>query len=408
MKSQPEESKFNNKVYYGEYSLKHWIKLMMSNNIKIPPYQRFFVWDESKANKLIKSFESKEFIPPVTIGKFEEDGSKENWILDGQQRLTSILLSYLGLFPNPKEFKKIMEEKYADEAEPEVDESDEDALNDILQWQYNQLMEYGNTKADIKRYFDRRKYKEIDFEINEDFLNNNYLGFSYLVPDADEDSTNQQKFYSSVFRHINIQGVPLLPQESRQALYYLNKNYSEYFDPKFINKIKIKSANGEFKIDFVRYLAIVSQYCKSGNDYNSVMKGYAKRFEEYYEEFITCIVGDFYDENSKFLSIDQAGTDGDIYPDLKRFKDQLEALNIGGHFESIIDVDLYLFGLVYWVLYYGYKIDLDRSGELISEINECILSLKSDSLHKRNPSALKYLRMRLRESIDIYQRYIVD
>lgn len=35
-----------NKVYYGEYTLKHWIKLMLSGNIVLPEYQRHFVWCE--------------------------------------------------------------------------------------------------------------------------------------------------------------------------------------------------------------------------------------------------------------------------------------------------------------------------------------------------------------------------
>lgn len=29
-----------NKVYYGEYTLKHWIKLMLSGNIVLPECQR--------------------------------------------------------------------------------------------------------------------------------------------------------------------------------------------------------------------------------------------------------------------------------------------------------------------------------------------------------------------------------
>lgn len=35
-----------NKVYYGEYTLEHWIKLMLTRNIELPNYQRHFVWRE--------------------------------------------------------------------------------------------------------------------------------------------------------------------------------------------------------------------------------------------------------------------------------------------------------------------------------------------------------------------------
>ena len=79
-----------NKVYYGEYSLKHWINLMLTKNIILPDYQRLFVWTEEKVEKLIQTFQEKEFVPPVTIGAFKVNGTNNNLIIDGQQRLTSI------------------------------------------------------------------------------------------------------------------------------------------------------------------------------------------------------------------------------------------------------------------------------------------------------------------------------
>lgn len=36
------------KVYYGEYSLKHWIELMLKKDLEPPPYQRSFVWSEEQ------------------------------------------------------------------------------------------------------------------------------------------------------------------------------------------------------------------------------------------------------------------------------------------------------------------------------------------------------------------------
>lgn len=34
-----------NKVYYGEYSLKYWIELILKQNIILPEYQRTFVME---------------------------------------------------------------------------------------------------------------------------------------------------------------------------------------------------------------------------------------------------------------------------------------------------------------------------------------------------------------------------
>ena len=43
------------RVYYGEYSLKHWVNLLLKRNIVLPNYQRSFVWDEKDIKRLIKS-----------------------------------------------------------------------------------------------------------------------------------------------------------------------------------------------------------------------------------------------------------------------------------------------------------------------------------------------------------------
>ena len=90
----------DNRVYYGEYSLKHWIDLILTQNVILPDYQRFFVWSENKVETLIETLKNKQFVPPVTIGAFKLANTNQNLILDGQQRLTSVLLAYLGLYPD--------------------------------------------------------------------------------------------------------------------------------------------------------------------------------------------------------------------------------------------------------------------------------------------------------------------
>ena len=55
-----------NRVYYGEYSLKHWLELMLKKNIVLPEYQRYFVWDENRVKTLIETFKRNQFVPPIT------------------------------------------------------------------------------------------------------------------------------------------------------------------------------------------------------------------------------------------------------------------------------------------------------------------------------------------------------
>ena len=226
----------DNRVYYGEYSLRHWINLILKNNIVLPEYQRYFVWNEKKLETLIETIKNKQFVPPITIGAFKINGINENLILDGQQRITSILLAYLGLFPDKEKYKKSIETFLNDNDDLE----DELPFDNILEWNMNQLTDKGKNKESIlEKITTSDHYKTINLNINDSFFDTNFLGFSYLVPQS-PDEKEQKRYYSSVFRNINIQGEPLLPQESRASLYFLDKDLKELFSPDFCKNIVIK------------------------------------------------------------------------------------------------------------------------------------------------------------------------
>jgi uncharacterized protein with ParB-like and HNH nuclease domain len=197
----------DNRVYYGEYSLKHWIDLILKQNIILPDYQRHFVWDEKKVETLIITFKNKQFVPPVTIGSFNLNGTNQNLILDGQQRLTSILLAYLGLYPDEATYKEAIK-KFADENDDE-DEAEEQ-FDNVLKWTFKKLTDKGKSKEEILVKIKAGNYKSTNLTILPNFFETTFLGFSYLVP-VIKDQKEQQKYYSSVFRNINIQGVALLP-----------------------------------------------------------------------------------------------------------------------------------------------------------------------------------------------------
>lgn len=93
-----------NKVYYGEYSLQHWIDLMLKENIVLPWYQRSFVWGKEQIENLIKTIDNNQFVPPVIIGAVLENGEWKNYILDGQQRLTSILFAKYNKYIDKEEY----------------------------------------------------------------------------------------------------------------------------------------------------------------------------------------------------------------------------------------------------------------------------------------------------------------
>jgi hypothetical protein len=420
-----------NKVYYGEYSLDYWIELILSKNIILPDYQRNFSWDETKREKLITSLKNKEFVPPVIIGSFTKNGLKENLLIDGQQRLTSILLSVLGFFPDRETYKKHSKDKvrkYIDENDDFAGETD--SSTDVINWTFNDLLIEDNlTISKIKSTLEKDEYFKAlnnDNEIDNSFLKNTFLGFSYLVP-SNSQRGDQQRYYSSVFRNINRQGMSLTGQESREALYYLDESKTSFFKPKFINLIE-----GELSIDFIRYLSILSQYKKEGSVQNlcSGFGGRKEKLEEYYENYINFIIGDknikyyisyeeLFDTNEQLLSCEQPHSGR--YSKMSNFISDSPLSK--KTFDSIIDCDLYYFGLIYLIIFENKNIDLEKWSDITKKIEKSIEEFKapyldkqgvptyelskavSRSFHQKNPSALKYLRERVEKSIAIYREF---
>lgn len=410
------------KTYYGEYSLKHWIDLMLTKNIVLPDYQRSFVWEPKKAKDLLEAFSNDEFVPPVVIAAVsEKDGKTSNIILDGQQRLTSVLLAYLGFFPDKEKIK--LKEKsrskvknIADEND-NINDDDEDSNEDIIEWQYSTLLDDEVSSSDeIKENLSKDEaYKEFDCKLTDDFFESSFLGFSYLVQDANEIKL-QQHYYSTAFRNINIKGSPLLPMESRRALYYLDSTFAKYFEPEFCEFITIKNQNT--KLDFVRYVSILSQYeyykRKNVSDaqiFPLLVKGYSKKIEKFYEDYIYFVAessrkksGKDEDEIhfEKFSDLFLGGMN-ECEEVLSKLKRNIAKMELPKSYDSIIDLDVYYFGLIYTVVFKKEDIKTSKISKLNTQLKAAIKEFKGNELHSNKPSGFKYLRERIRVSLEIYE-----
>ncbi|AZA50684.1 DUF262 domain-containing protein [Chryseobacterium carnipullorum] len=394
-----------NQVYYGQYSLQHWIDLILKENIMLPVYQRLFVWDEEKVKTLIETFKNKQFVPPITIGAYKNASSvNQNLILDGQQRLTSVLLAHLGLYPDKATFRATMDQINLVADENDDEDNDPVILDNILEWNLKKLVEKGRNKMDILSQIVAGNYKTVNFGIDDNFLKNTFLGFSYLVPQTN-DTQEQQKYYSSVFRNINVQGERLLAQESRAALYFLNENLAGFFDPEFGKHISVKVVSQETKADFVRFLALLSQYAKDGNS-NRIAAGYKPKMESYYEDYIYSVIGSR--TSSLFKNFSAIFPDENYKPRLERLEKTIDDLGFPKQFPSIIDMDVYLLGLIHVIVFEDKSIDLTQKDQLEQAVKDKISQLKVNEAHKKAPSALKYLQERIQSSIEIYNNYTDD
>ena len=150
------------RVYYGEYTLKHWIELMVTKNIVLPKYQRSFVWEKNDVLRLVQSLKNGQFVQPITIAYANEG----NIILEGQQRLTSILLAYLGYMPNKEKFD---ESYYLADGDDSAEDMPE---KKSIRWTFQELLqEDSNTKEEIKTQLsDDDRYETISISLSDDFF----------------------------------------------------------------------------------------------------------------------------------------------------------------------------------------------------------------------------------------------
>lgn len=390
------------KIFYGEYTLLHWIELILRKNIILPAYQRHFAWDDHQVKKFIKSLQTGNFIPPVVIGAYGGD----NIILDGQQRLTSILLGHLGILPRKDQFHVTDDPNYVDANEGVT--ADELAENEPIKWTFKLFTEsaHGKDKADILGHIDHAKYISLPAadSLSDNLLNETYLGFSYIVPESNDDN-EQQKFYSTVFHDINLQGVSLQMQESRRSLYYLNSSLTPFFEPALYRMLKVTQNGKTVTYDFVRALAFTSQFAKQTNE-NQIAKNCRsqEKLESYFENYINGVVLDT--DSTLFGKFSTLVGVANIAPRTVKLQAYIVALGYNTTFQTIIEADTHLIGLIYQILIMGRDLDDTKYEALKTALNDKVDEFRGNENHKNSPNGVTYLRQRIRSSIDIYSNYI--
>lgn len=388
------------KVYYGEYTLKHWIELLLKSNLELPPYQRNFVWKKEQVKEFINGVKDGSFIPPVTIGVCNIDAGNHNLILDGQQRLSSILLAYYGVYPKENVFQRNVNELIMADG---MEEDDDDVVVEYLDWSLRMFTEKGPTEQGVQASITEQQYERINYGVDLSFFENNYIPFSFIIPNTNNE-TEQIEFFSSLFRNINILGTSLSLFESRQSLYFLKKELQSFFNPECCKSLKIELTTKSQAYDFVRTISILSQY-KKEQRFDRLAQNYKSKMEKYYEEYIYAVVNNR--NEGIFTQFSNIFPNEDFKPRIDKLSEALRNLKYDElHFTSIIDSDVYMFGLVYNVVIEGNSIDYNRKEELLDELSLQIEQFKNTSdSHKSSPSLLKHMRRRVEASLTIFKKY---
>lgn len=390
------------KVYYGEYTVKHWIELLLKKDLELPPYQRSFVWTEEQVKGFVKGIQEDGFVPPVTIGVCNYEGENHNLILDGQQRLSSLLLAYFKVYPKKDAFPRNENQLVLADGGAEED-SDEPEV-EYINWSLRRFADHGPSEQGVAESLKPEQYNTVDYGVAADFFETRFLPFSFIIPNAATEA-EQHEFYSTVFRNINILGTPLDAIESRQSLYFLKSGLKDFFDPECCRNLKIELVGKNQAYDFVRTMSLLSQYKKEGR-FNRLAQGYKPRMEKYYEEYIYAVVKDRTD--GMFAQFSSIIPNGDYSLRIAKLAAALQGLDYAHlHFTSIIDADVYMFGLVYVTVFEGKDIDMARKDQLMTTLQRKITSFKNDPGHKASPSLLKHMRNRVEQSVVFFKRYAI-
>lgn len=390
------------RVYYGQYSLKHWINLMLKGNIVLPEYQRSFVWEKDDIQRLIKSFNDGQFVQPITIAQsLNKEKEAINIILDGQQRLTSILLYYLELFPKKEKFQEVTSSE-----ENNTNVSNNKKKKRIrIKWRFEELLKKDKDDNDYE------KFNEIEPKGNEkdDFLNNHFLGFSYIVPSSNCNNPNDiNSYYSTLFRKINYYGEALTPRECRSSLYYMNSEIKNYFEGKTNDNknilCDIKTPGNNTNIDIIRYLSNLSlYYALKENKKEDEFKFYTK--EEFYTDYVFHVLGqetEDYDFKKFNFETILKNNWRDSYKRIREFIEQhLTNFGINEATKSWYEIDFWLSGLIYCNLFNDKTINPYKSNRnLFDDIKAEFESYKNLKVAIENYEKTNLMELELEEIYD--------
>ena len=158
--------------YGADYPVDSLVDRLRENKVRVPTFQRGYVWSEKQASRFIESLLLGLPVPGIFLSK--DIDSANLLVIDGQQRLKSLLYFYDGII-NGKVF--------------------------ILR--------------DVQNRFNGKTYKELETD-DRQRLDDSIIHATIVK--QDEPSEDNSSIYL-VFERLNTGGLQLQPQEIRSAIY---------------------------------------------------------------------------------------------------------------------------------------------------------------------------------------------
>lgn len=196
------------------------VNFIESGAVKIPGFQRNYVWDIKRASKLIESLILGLPVPQVFL---YEQSRNEFLVIDGQQRLMTIYFFVKQRFPRKSKRVELRRLLAAEQTFPP------ELLHDDVYFE-NFTLRLPEVADKKPNRFSKLKYETLaDYRTQFDLRTIRNIIVKQLRPTGDDSSVYE------IFHRLNSGGVNLTPQEIRASLYY-----SEFF--KMLSEVNLEAA----------------------------------------------------------------------------------------------------------------------------------------------------------------------
>ena len=116
--------------YGADYPVDSLVKRLRNEKIKVPNFQRGFVWNLKQSSRFIESLLLGLPVPGIFLSR--DMDSADLLVIDGQQRLKSLLFFYDGIF-NERVFRLFhVQERFEGKTYNELESDDRQRLDDSI------------------------------------------------------------------------------------------------------------------------------------------------------------------------------------------------------------------------------------------------------------------------------------
>lgn len=235
---------------------------MEAGAIKIPYFQRNYIWDVKRASRLIESLIIGLPVPQLFL---YEEGRNSYLVIDGQQRLLSIYFFVKGRFPRPGR-RGYLRRLIAEDGLNEAALADNEAFQDFR-------LNLSSPDGTSASPFHRQKYAQLgEFKPTFELRTLRNVVIKQVTP------TGHDAMYE-VFNRLNSGGMNLTPQEIRASLYrshFMRLVYALNLENPWRELISKPEPDNRMKD--VEVLIRATALATGSRDYQSPMTTYVNNF----------------------------------------------------------------------------------------------------------------------------------